>query len=71
MPGESGNKLTMPGMIPRVSVEPSSEEMSLAAGGLSRLIVIAQQKNRLNPEAYARTSLVQALLNHNDFVTIR
>ena len=54
-----------------LSVEPSTEELSLAAKGLSDLTAIARQKNRPNPEAQARTSLVQALLNHNDFVTVR
>ena len=54
-----------------LSVEPTSEELSLAVEGVTRLTVIAKQKNRPNPEAHARTSLVQALLNHNDFVTIR
>ena len=54
-----------------LSVEPSSEEQLLASQGLTRLTAIAQQKKRENPAAHARTSLVLALLNHNDFVTIR
>lgn len=54
-----------------LSVEPTSKEQSLASESLTRLTVIAQQKNRENPTAHARTSLVLALLNHNDFVTIR
>lgn len=54
-----------------LSVEPSSEEQLLANQGLTRLTAIAQQKKRENPAAHARTSLVLALLNHNDFVTIR
>jgi len=54
-----------------LSVEPSSEELALTAEGLTRLTAAAKQKNRPNPEAHARTSLVQALLNHNDFVTVR
>ncbi|MEI7462291.1 MAG: DUF1553 domain-containing protein, partial [Pirellula sp.] len=54
-----------------LSVEPSSEEQLLANQGLTRLTAIAQQKKRENPTAHARTSLVLALLNHNDFVTIR
>ena len=54
-----------------LAVEPSSEELALATEGLNRLAAAAQQKNRPNPTAHARASLIQALLNHNDFVTIR
>ena len=54
-----------------LAVEPSSEELALATEGLNRLTAAAQLKNRPNPAAHARASLIQALLNHNDFVTIR
>ena len=70
-PAATDNEFIRAAFLTILSVEPSSEELSLAVEGLARLTVIAKQKNRPNPEAYARISLVQALLNHNDFVTIR
>ena len=70
-PAATDNEFIRAAFLTILSVEPSSEELSLAVEGLTRLTIIAKQKNRPSPEAHARTSLVQALLNHNDFVTIR
>ncbi|WP_020471127.1 PSD1 and planctomycete cytochrome C domain-containing protein [Zavarzinella formosa] len=52
-------------------LEPTEAEQTAAAEGLKLLVESAKKNNRPNPEARARTSLIQALLNHNDFVTIR
>lgn len=38
---------------------------------LTLMTELARSKNRPNPEATAKTNLIQALLNHNDFLTIR
>jgi hypothetical protein len=54
-----------------LAIEPSEAELALAAEGLARLSAAARQKGRPQPEASARTSLIHALINHNDFVTIR
>ena len=70
-PNSTDNEFIRAAFLTILSVEPSSKELVLTAEGLTRLTTAAKQKNRPNPEAHARTSLVQALLNHNDFVTIR
>ena len=54
-----------------LSVEPTSEELITTTELLQRMADLARSKNRPNPEAVARTNLVQTLLNHNDFITIR
>ncbi len=70
-PTASDNEFIRAAFLTILSVEPSSEELSLAAEGLTRLTAAAKQKNRPNPAAHARTGLIQVLLNHNDFVTVR
>ncbi len=54
-----------------LGVEPSADETSLAVSGLSQLTEAARQNARPDPSTHARTQLIHALLNHNDFVTIR
>ncbi len=54
-----------------LSVEPSEPEQATVLEGLARLTDAAKLQKRPNPEAQARTNLIHALLNHNDFVTIR
>ena len=54
-----------------LSVEPTSGEQATMAELLKRMTELAQVKKRPNPEAFARTILIQTLLNHNDFITIR
>ena len=70
-PMSSDTEFIRTAFVTVLAVEPSSEELALATEGLIRLTTAAQQKNRPNPAAHARASLIQALLNHNDFVTIR
>jgi mono/diheme cytochrome c family protein len=52
-------------------VEPSEVEFATTADALARLTAAAKLKNRPDPQRHVRISLVQALLNHNDFVTVR
>ncbi len=70
-PNASDNEFIRAAFLKILSVEPSSEELLLAADGLTRLTDAARKKNRLNPLIWAREAIVRVLLNHNDFVTIR
>ena len=54
-----------------LAVEPTEAEQSLVLEALGQLKAAATQKGRPNPDASARASVIHALLNHNDFVTIR
>ena len=54
-----------------LSVEPSEAERSAALDGLNRLADAARRASRPDPAVRARTGLILALLNHNDFVTVR
>ncbi len=54
-----------------LSVEPNAEEQATMSELLQRMTELARSNNRPNPEILARTNLVQTLLNHNDFITIR
>ena len=54
-----------------LSVEPTADEQATMSEILNRMTELARAKKRPNPEALARTTLVQTLLNHNDFITIR
>ncbi len=54
-----------------LSVEPTESEQVVAIEAIARLTTAAKLKNRPNPAAHAKTNLIHALLNHNDFVTIR
>ncbi|MDA1054389.1 MAG: DUF1553 domain-containing protein [Planctomycetota bacterium] len=52
-----------------LSTEPSESEQALIAELLPKLTAAARATNR--PESQARVAVIHALLNHNDFVTIR
>ncbi len=54
-----------------LSAEPTPEELALVRTTLPELEAAAKTRKVENPRFQARTLLVQALLNHNDFVTIR
>lgn len=54
-----------------LSTEASAVEQSTAAAAVEQFRQAAKASNRDNPDQHARIGLVQALLNHNDFVTIR
>ncbi len=54
-----------------LSVEPTADELGTMTEILNRMTELARAKKRPNPEILARTNLVQSLLNHNDFITIR
>ena len=54
-----------------LSIEPTESEFSTLLDALTRLTNAAKAKNRPNPESQARANLIHALVNHNDFVTVR
>ncbi len=54
-----------------LAVEPTEAEQAAVMDALGRLTAAGKSKNRPNPELQARTNLIQALINHNDFVTVR
>ena len=54
-----------------LTVEPTAAEQGAVIEALGKLTAAAKNKNRPNPELHARTNLIQALINHNDFVTVR
>lgn len=54
-----------------LSVEPTPDERAILAELLQRMTEVAKAKKRPNPVTAARTSIVQTILNHNDFITVR
>lgn len=54
-----------------LSVEPTADEKVAMLELLKRMTDLARNKRRPTPELLGRTNLVQTLLNHNDFITIR
>ena len=54
-----------------LNIEPSPAEIYIASEMLPRLMAAAQLQKRPNPQEAARVYLILALLNHNDFLTIR
>lgn len=54
-----------------LGVEPSQSEQAAVIEALGRFEELARRANRNDPAAQARISVILALLNHNDFVTIR
>lgn len=54
-----------------LGVDPSADEITASREALAAWTVLAKTANRSDPAQQARAALVQALLNHNDFVTVR
>jgi DNA repair ATPase RecN len=54
-----------------LTIEPTAAEQAEMSEILDRMTELARAKKRPNAEAVARINLVQALLNHNDFITVR
>ncbi len=51
--------------------QPSTAEQAECEQALTRLTRIDKKRNQAHPEHRARVTLIHALLNHNDFITIR
>ena len=50
---------------------PTPAEQQLCADSLAQFLAAVKERKSAQPEAKARAALVHALLNHNDFITIR
>ena len=54
-----------------LACDPSSAEMEASLRGLSRWTEVASRLGKAAPQTLARVNFIQALINHNDFITIR
>jgi len=54
-----------------LAAAPTPAEQQLCAESLAQFLTTAKERKSAQPEAKARAALVHALLNHNDFITIR
>lgn len=54
-----------------LNVRPGPDELRVSLRALEQWREAARRKGRPDPGSFARSALVLALLNHNDFVTIR
>jgi Protein of unknown function (DUF1553)/Protein of unknown function (DUF1549)/Planctomycete cytochrome C len=54
-----------------LAVEPSDAEQAVVLEAFARLTEVSRPASRPGPSARARIALIHALLNHNDFVTVR
>jgi mono/diheme cytochrome c family protein len=70
-PGCTDQSFLRAAFLTVLSVEPSEAEEAAAAEALGRLAEFSRRAGQPDPEARARLQLVLALLNHNDFVTVR
>lgn len=70
-PNSSSADFVRTAFVTILTVEPTSAEQAEMTEILSRMTELARAKQRPNPETLARINLVQALLNHNDFITVR
>jgi hypothetical protein len=70
-PGLSDAEFIRAAFLTVLSVEPSESEQTAVSEALVQLTLAAKKSARSDPENQARISVIQALLNHNDFVTIR
>jgi mono/diheme cytochrome c family protein len=70
-PSASNAEFIRDAFVTILTVEPTAEETATMSELLQRMTELARTNNRPNPENVARTNLVQTLLNHNDFITIR
>ena len=54
-----------------LATAPTPAEQTLCAESLAQFLAAAKERKSPQPETKARAALVHALLNHNDFITIR
>ena len=59
------------GTIDSVKDEPTDDEQATMTELLKRMTELASAMERPDANTVARINLVQTLLNHNDFITIR
>ncbi|MCP4505805.1 MAG: DUF1553 domain-containing protein, partial [Fuerstiella sp.] len=69
--GEDNVKFVRDAFVAILSVEPTYKEQAILNELLQRMTEVAMAQNRPAPVTFASTSIVQTILNHNDFVTVR
>ncbi|WP_425617047.1 DUF1553 domain-containing protein [Anatilimnocola sp. NA78] len=67
----SDDDFTRAAFINVLSTEPTPAELELVKSSLIQLTDLATSQKKPNPSFSARIAIIHALLNHNDFVTIR
>ncbi len=70
-PGASDRDFALDAFLTVLSAEPTGPERAVVADALAAFAGAARRAGRPDPSGRARVRLVHALLNHNDFVTIR
>jgi hypothetical protein len=70
-PGQSDAQFVRSAFALVLGVEPTAEEETEVIVALTKLTDAAKRSGRSEPAVHARIAVIQALLNHNDFVTIR
>ncbi|MBX3412646.1 MAG: PSD1 domain-containing protein [Pirellulales bacterium] len=70
-PEQSDEDFARAAFVLILAEEPTADELSVCREALAALVSAATAQNHSNPSVQARTNLVHALLNHNDFVTVR
>lgn len=71
LPGVSDDEFVRESFRTVLSTEPSLPETAAALEALSQFDAAAVSAHRPNPQQHAKVGLLLALLNHNDFVTVR
>lgn len=69
--GLSDDEFIRQAFLTVLNVEPTTEETELVRQALARFSGLVTQQKQGNPQRLARIRVIHALLNHNDFVTIR
>lgn len=54
-----------------LACEPTPEELAISVSAITQLTQLGAEANRPSPTDLARSQFLQALLNHNDFITVR
>jgi Protein of unknown function (DUF1553)/Protein of unknown function (DUF1549)/Planctomycete cytochrome C len=70
-PNASDREFIRAAFLTVLSIEPSEAEQAVVLEGFTRLTEISQKASRPDPSTRVRIALIHALLNHNDFVTVR
>ncbi len=70
-PAASDREFIRASFLTILAVEPTEAEQAAVQEAFARLTELSRLAGRSDPSARARIGLIHALLNHNDFVTIR
>lgn len=70
-PGATDSDFIRQAFLSVLSAEPSAAEQAAASEALGALTEAAKRQNHPEPVTHARVNLIHALLNHNDFITVR